>query len=74
MKKTILICSFIVLMVTGCNKSIKNETDDIHSFKGTIIECEQNFMIVRPNDNEDEYKSSDKFRVEYVNVFNSCSV
>lgn len=74
MKKTILICSFIVLMVAGCSKSIKNETDDIHSFKGTIIECEQNSMIVRPNDNEDEYKSSDKFRVEYVNGFNSCSV
>lgn len=74
MKKTILICSFIVLMVTGCSKSIKNETDDIHSFKGTIIECEQNSMIVRPNDNEDEYKSSDKFRVEYVNGFNSCNV
>lgn len=74
MKKTILICSFIVLMVTGCNKSIKNETNDIHSFKGTIIECEQNSMIVHPNDNEDEYKSSDKFRVEYVNGFNSCSV
>lgn len=74
MKKTILICSFIVLMVTGCSKSIKNETDDIHSFKGTIIECEQNSMIVRPNDNENEYKSSDKFRVEYVNGFNSCNV
>ncbi len=74
MKKTILICGFIVLMVTGCSKSIKNETDDIHSFKGTIIECEQNSMIVRPDDNENEYKSSDKFRVEYVNGFNSCNV
>ena len=31
-------------------------------------------MIVSPNENTEEHKSSDKFRIEYVNGFNSCNV
>lgn len=31
-------------------------------------------MIVHPNENEDELKSSDKFTIEYINGFNSCNV
>jgi len=77
MKKTIftiLICGFWVLGVTGCNNSEKKDDNDIHTFKGTIIECEQKSMIVQPNESEEEFKSSDKFRIEYVDGFNSCNV
>lgn len=77
MKKTILtifICEFMVLGLIGCNKSEKNDDNDIHTFIGTIVECKQNFMIVQPNENEAEFKSSNKFKIEYVNDFNSCKV
>ena len=77
MKKTILtilLCGVIVLGMTGCGNSEKTDDNDIHTFEGTIVECEQKFMIVQPNENEEEFKSSDKFRIEYVDGFNSCNV
>ena len=77
MKKTlfaILVCLVMVLGMTGCRKSKQNNSDDIHTFAGTITECEEKTMIVRPNENEEEYKSSDKFRIEYVGGFNSCKI
>lgn len=77
MKKTILtilLCGVTVLGMTGCGKSKQNNQDDIHTFAGTITECEEKTMIVRPNENEEEYKSSDKFRIEYVGGFNSCKI
>ena len=77
MKKTlfaILVCLVMVLGMTGCRKSKQNNSDDIHTFAGTITECEEKTMIVRPNENEEEYKSSDKFIIEYVGGFNSCKI
>lgn len=81
MKKTvltILVCGVMVLGPTGCNKSVEkdklNSKDDIHTFKGTVVECEQNSMIVKPDDTEEEYNSSDKFRIEYVDGFDSCKI
>lgn len=77
MKKTILtiiISGTIILSLTGCNTPSEKGTDDIHSFAGTIIECNEKNMIVRPNEDEAEYKASDKFSVVYVNGFNSCKV
>lgn len=77
MKKTILtilLCGVAVLGLTGCNNSKQDNSDDIHSFVATIIECEEKTMIVYPNENEEEYKSSDKFRIEYVGGFNSCKI
>lgn len=77
MKKTIftiLICGVMILGLTGCNNSEKKDDNDIHTFEGTIIECEKETMIVSPNENTEEYKSSDKFIIEYVNGFNSCNV
>ena len=77
MKKTIftiLICGFMILGLTGCNNSVKKNDNDIHIFEGIIIECEKESMIVSPNENTEEHKSSDKFRIEYVNGFNSCNV
>ena len=70
----ILVCGVMVLGMTGCRKSKQNNSDDIHTFAGTITECEEKTMIVRPNENEEEYKSSDKFRIEYVGGFNSCKI
>ena len=69
---TILLCGVMVLGLTGCNSKPKN--DDRHTFEGTILECNQKSMIVNPNENENELKSSDKFTIEYVNGFNSCNV
>lgn len=48
---TILVCGIIVLELTGCNNL--KQKDDIHSFVGTIIKCEEKSMIVRPNENEE---------------------
>jgi len=64
----------MILGLTGCNNSEKKDDNDIHTFEGTIIECEKESMIVSPNENTEEHKSSDKFRIEYVNGFNSCNV
>lgn len=70
----ILVCSIIFFCITGCNNLVEKDKDDIHSFTGTIIECQKKHMIVRPNKDEEEYNSSDKFKIEYVLGFNSCSV
>lgn len=59
---TILVCGIIVLELTGCNNL--KQKDDIYSFVGTIIKCEEKSMIIRPNENEEEYNSSDKFRIK----------
>lgn len=50
---TILVCGIIVLELTGCNNLKQKQKDDIHSFVGTIIKCEERSMIVRPNENEE---------------------
>lgn len=76
MKKTILtilVCGFMVLGLTGCNNSNENgkkdNSDDIHTFEVTILECNQKNMIVKPDEKEKEYKSSDKFTIEYIDEF-----
>ena len=70
----ILLCGITILGLTGCSNSTTKEDSDMHSFLGTIIECEQEYMIVTPDESEDEYKSSDKFKIDYVNDFNYCNV
>lgn len=76
MKKifNIAIVALITLTLAGCKIEKTEDNDDIHSFEGTIIECENASMIVRPKASESEYSSSNRFRVEYVNDFNSCNV
>lgn len=79
MKKTILtilVCVVLILGLTGCNNANKTDTEDnndIHTFKATILECNQKNMIVKPDEKEDEYKSSDRFIIEYTNGF-MCQV
>lgn len=40
------------------------ENNDEHSFFGCVIESHQSYIIVEPNENEEERKSADKFRIE----------
>ena len=56
---------------------MKSETyckEETQTFNATIIECEQDSMIVIPDKKEEEYKSSDKFRIEFVENFKTCNV
>ena len=75
MKKTILtisVCGVLILELTGCNNANKTDTEDnndIHTFKATILECNQKNMIVKPDETEDEYKSSDRFIIQYTDGF-----
>lgn len=71
---TVLLCGVTLLELTGCNNSKQDNPDDIHSFVATILECKEKNMIVCPNENEEEYKSSDKFSIEYVGDFNFCKI
>lgn len=45
----------------------KKENNDEHSFFGIIIESHQSYIIVEPNENEEERKSADKFRIKLSN-------
>jgi len=66
MKKTIvtiLLCGVMVLGITCCGSKKSNE----HSFSGKVIEVSSSYIIVEPNENEEERKSSDKFRIELKN-------
>lgn len=66
MKKTIvtiLFCGVMVLGMTGCG----SKKSDEHSFSGKVIEVSSSYIIVEPNENEEERKSSDKFRIELKN-------
>ncbi len=45
----------------GSNDTVSN---DEHSFYGKILEVNATYLIVEPNEDEEERKSSDKFRIE----------
>ena len=53
--KEILICSYL--------KEADEENEQTKSFFGKVIESESSYIIVEPNENEAERKSSDKFRI-----------
>ena len=73
---TILVCWFMVLGLVGCDDTVPLKTDkeEIQTFNATIIKCEQKSMIVMPDKGEIEYKSSNKFRIEFVGDFKTCNV
>ncbi len=63
MKKTVftfLICGTILLIFTGCGKKKADE----HSFWGKILEVATSYIIVEPNEGEEERKISEKLRIE----------
>ena len=51
--------------VISASISDKTFTKDVKSFVGTVIEETNNHIIVRPNENEDERKSSDRIIINY---------
>lgn len=67
-----LIFSVVILNFTGCS-SKKNQTD-IHSFNATIEKCEENSMVVRPDEYEFIYTSANAVRVDFINDYNLCEI
>lgn len=59
---------------TSVNGSIDTVSHDEHSFHGKIVEVTSSYLIVEPNENEDERKSSDKFHIELKNDSNNYEV
>ena len=47
------------------NEISNNDNKDYNSFVGTILEETSTYMIVEPNEDEDERKSADKIRINY---------
>lgn len=52
---------------TNPNSSNDTISHDKHSFYGKILEIKPTYLIVEPNDNEEEKKSSDKFHIDLKN-------
>ncbi len=52
---------------TNSNGSNDTISHDKHSFYGKILEIKPSYLIVEPNDNEEEKKSSDKFHINLKN-------
>lgn len=46
--------------------NIEYTTGEIHSFVGTVLEETTTYMIVEPNEDEKERKSSDKIQINYT--------
>ena len=66
MKKTIMaivLCGALLLCMTGCGEKKEDQTTEEHSFYGKVVESDLLYIIVEPNEGEDERKSSDKFRI-----------
>ena len=55
----IIICSSF-LCVLGCSKD-KNDDYDNHSFFATIVEINNESILVQPNDDEEELNISDRY-------------
>ena len=47
------------------NEVSNNDNKDYNSFVGTVLEETTTYMIVEPNEDEDERKSADKIRINY---------
>lgn len=45
------------------NSQIGEENNNYQSFIGKVVETERTYIIVEPNENEEERKSSDKYRI-----------
>ena len=56
----ILLYGAMLISALGCDKIQKEE----HSFYGIVLETFPSYIIVEPNEDEEERKSSDKFRID----------
>lgn len=52
---------------TDINSSNDTVSHDEHSFYGKILKVSSSYIIVEPNEKEEERKSSDKFYIELKN-------
>lgn len=52
---------------TNTKGSIDTVSHDEHFFYGKVLEVKSSYLIVEPNKNEEERKSSDKFSIELKN-------
>lgn len=77
MKRTILtfiLCLMTFFGLSGCrNKSSLKYDEETKNFNATILECNQSSMIVIPDKDEEEYKSSDKFRIAFAGDYQTCN-
>jgi len=53
------------LLFEKCGENEENITQTYNSFVGTILEETTTYMIVEPNEDEEERKSSDKIKINY---------
>lgn len=68
MKKTMLTILLIftsLFVITGCGEGERK--NDEHSFYGKVLEVYSSYIIVEPNEDEEERKSSDKFHIDLKN-------
>lgn len=56
MKKTIVLISLVLFILSGCTKSQEN-------FTATILEVNENSLLVKVDEDQDEVKSSDTISV-----------
>ncbi|NLC47767.1 MAG: DUF3221 domain-containing protein [Tenericutes bacterium] len=59
----IIVCITLLFCITGCNQ----KKDKQYSFYAKVVESDLFYIIVEPNENEEERKSSDKFYVALEN-------
>lgn len=70
-----VLCGIFLVGLTGCNDSeIVEEESTEHTFKAVVTKCEENTMIVRPDETEPEHSSSDEFRISLVGDYTTCNV
>ena len=55
MRKTLVLLALILVIIsTGCN----SKKEKLYSFKGIVTDCEEESMLVKPNKNEDIFKTA----------------
>lgn len=70
---SVLLGILIALGFSGCNNNENNQVEE-KDFNATIIECSKNSMLVIPDTDEFEFKSSDKFIIEFTDEYKTCNV
>lgn len=53
------------LLFQKCGENDENNTQEYNYFVGTVLEETTTYMIVEPNEDEDEKKSADKIQINY---------
>jgi hypothetical protein len=62
-----LVFGFVFISCSTSNNPV-NSNDEIHTFKATILEIYDNYVVVIPLDGEDILRSSDRISFRKVNL------